>query len=138
MLRRNDGKGESNIIQNRFTTYLTVAVNRQKCAVRQRRREIHEHELPLNDFLPFAEDSIEDPEEQALNTYHQFELEDAASALAIKCLSDRERYVFFSQALQERPFKELAQEIGMGYKGVAAIYYRAAQKLRKEVIINEL
>ena len=30
-------------------------------------------------------------------------------------------------------FQELAQELNMGYKGVAAIYYRAVQKLRREI-----
>ncbi len=133
MLRRNDGKGESNIVQNRFTSYLTVAVNRHRTAVLQRRKDVNEHELPLDDFLPFVGESMADSEEQALNTYHQFELEDEALEKAIKCLSERERYVFFSQALQERTFKELARDLDMGYKGVAAIYYRAVQKLRREM-----
>ena len=133
MLRRNDGQGESNIVQNRFTSYLMIAVNRHRAAALQRRKDINVHELPLDDFLPFIEESMEDPQEQALNAYHQLELEDESLERAIKCLSERKKYVFFSQALQERTYKELAQDLNMGYKGVAAIYYRAVQKLRKEM-----
>ncbi|MGN1026977.1 MAG: RNA polymerase sigma factor [Faecousia sp.] len=133
MLFRNDGKGEANIVQNRFTAYLTLAVKRRRAAVLQHRKAVNEHELPLDDFLPFLEESSEDPEERVLGTYLQFDLKDGALERAIKCLNERERYVFFSQALQERTFQELAQELNMGYKGVAAIYYRAIQKLRREI-----
>lgn len=133
MLYRNDGQGDSNIVQNRFTAYLTVAINRRKAAILQHRTAVNEHELPLDDFLPFLQEATNDPEQKALDTCFRFDLENEALDRAIKCLNKRERYVFFSQALQERSFKELAEDLNMGYKGVAAIYYRAVQKLRNEM-----
>ncbi len=39
-------------------------------------------------------------------------------------------YVFLARVLEEKRFKEIAQELGMGEKGVAAIYYRTVKKLR--------
>ena len=52
---------------------------------------------------------------------------------ALGQISDRERYIFFARALERRSFQDLALELGLGYKGVAAIYYRALQKLKKEL-----
>ena len=54
-------------------------------------------------------------------------------AQALGQISDRERYIFFARALEKRNFDDLAAELGMGYKGVAAAYYRAVQKLKKEM-----
>ena len=54
-------------------------------------------------------------------------------AQALGQISDRERYIFFARALEKRSFDDLAAELGMGYKGVAAAYYRAVQKLKKEM-----
>ena len=54
-------------------------------------------------------------------------------AQALGQISDRERYIFFARALEKRSFDDLSSELGMGYKGVAAVYYRAIQKLKKEL-----
>lgn len=54
-------------------------------------------------------------------------------AQALGRISDRERYILLAHTLEERTFRELAVELGMGHKGVAAIYYRALQKLKKEM-----
>ena len=54
-------------------------------------------------------------------------------AQALGQISDRERYIFFARALEKRSFDDLAAELGIGYKGVAAVYYRAIQKLKKEL-----
>lgn len=54
-------------------------------------------------------------------------------AQALSQISDRERYIFFAHALEKSSFDDLAAELGMGYKGVAAVYYRAIQKLKKEL-----
>lgn len=133
MLQRNDGKGESNIVQNRFTAYLVVAVNRRKATILQNRRDLTDHELLIDDFQSFTEEVSEDLESEVLDTFHQFELENASLERALKQISSRERYVFFSTALKKRNFHELSKELGIGYKGVAAIYYRTIQKLRKEM-----
>ena len=38
--------------------------------------------------------------------------------------------MFLARVLEEKKFKEIAEELGMGEKGVAAIYYRTVKKLR--------
>lgn len=52
---------------------------------------------------------------------------------AIELLNDRERFVLFSRTLVERSFDEIAQDLNLSYKGVAAIYYRAIQKIKKNM-----
>lgn len=41
---RNNGKGEVNILQNRFTKYLMTAIRRKKADVLQKRHKINVHE----------------------------------------------------------------------------------------------
>lgn len=48
-------------------------------------------------------------------------------------LTERERYILLAHVLDERNFAALARELGLGYKGTAAIYYRAVQKVRKSM-----
>ncbi|MFQ8836553.1 MAG: sigma factor-like helix-turn-helix DNA-binding protein [Oscillospiraceae bacterium] len=48
-------------------------------------------------------------------------------------LQERDRMIFLSRALEERSFAELADEFHIGYKGVAAIYYRTIQRIKKEL-----
>lgn len=40
---------------------------------------------------------------------------------------------FFARVLDERSFESLAEEMGLGYKGVTAIYYRTIQKIKKKM-----
>ena len=48
-------------------------------------------------------------------------------------LPERERTILLSRAMENRSFAELADKYHMGYKGVAAIYYRTIQRIRKEL-----
>lgn len=52
---------------------------------------------------------------------------------ALQKLSERDRYVLFAKVVAGHSFDELAAELGIGYKGVAAVYYRAIRKLKKEL-----
>lgn len=45
----NDGKNEANMVQNRFTKYLVVAVHRKKSAVLHDRRRIRDSESSTDD-----------------------------------------------------------------------------------------
>ena len=49
---------------------------------------------------------------------------------AFQRIEPRDRYIFFAHVLDERTFTELAAKLGMGYKGVAAAYYRTIHKIR--------
>lgn len=60
-------------------------------------------------------------------------LDSIALAQALEQLSERDRRIFLAQAMGNHSFEELAAELGLGYKGVAAAYYRAIQKLKQEL-----
>ena len=61
------------------------------------------------------------------------QLEDSALIHALKEVNERERHIFLARVLDERSFESLAEETGLGYKGVAAIYYRTIQKIKKKM-----
>ena len=130
MLFRNDGKGESNAVQNRFTAYVVLAVQRRKSAVLRHRKEIAEFEYSV-DFdgdLVWMQ-SQQDTDFSALMM--QFEI--IAFEQALDRLSKRDRYILVTRLLHRRSFDEIAQELGLSYKGVTTVYYRAIKKIRKEL-----
>lgn len=129
MLFRNDGKGESNVVQNRFTAYVVRAVQRRKAAVLDHRNEISQFEFSadLQNDLAW----MQAPQSAFTELDMQFEI--AAFERALSKLGKRDRYIIVSRLLQDRDFDELAEELGLGYKGVTAVYYRAIQKIRKEL-----
>ena len=45
----------------------------------------------------------------------------------------RERYVFLARVLDKRPFDVIGVQLGLSYKGAAAVYYRAIRKLKKSI-----
>lgn len=137
MWQRNSGKSETEIIQNQFTAYLTTAVQRRRNDYLQqldRRRQI---ETLTEDFPFMPECSIE--QDMLLGLPALMQLEDSALFQALKELSERERYIFLARVLDGKDFETLAEEMELGYKGVSAVYYRTAQKIRRkmEVMKNE-
>ncbi len=123
---RNNGKGEANILQNRFTKYLMTAIRRKKADVLQKRHKTNVHEQLQDCWDYFPRASAESATDSAL-----FEYVDLSHAL--NKATKRDRYIFFAHVLEERGFSELAAELGMGYKGVAAAYYRTVQKIREDM-----
>ena len=61
------------------------------------------------------------------------QMENVALQCALEQISERERYVFMARVLDGISFEELGVELGLGYKGVAAVYYRAVSKIRKRM-----
>jgi len=121
MFKKNNGSNEHDILQNQFTSYLSLAVSnaridfiRAKIARLKREQATDQYEL--------------------LFTQEIFEielfLENEALSQAIKDIREKERYVFLARVLEDKKFKEIAGELGMSEKGVAAIYYRTVKKLR--------
>ena len=131
MRYRNNGQGEDNILQNQFTTYLMTAIRWQKIAYLKRRTRLGTHELPTDFDSAFAQ--MIEVQGKSTVSVEQSVLDSLMLAQALGQISDRERYIFFARALEKRSFDDLAAELGIGYKGVAAVYYRAIQKLKKEL-----
>ena len=127
----NDGKGEANIVQNRFTKYLVVSIHRKKSAVLRGRRKIRDGETFTDDWDALPGITVEEDYTQQVSSPLDFE--NAALSRALAQLKERDRYIFFARVLDEKGFDDLAIELGMGYKGVAAAYYRAIEKIKKEM-----
>ena len=60
-------------------------------------------------------------------------IESSALLYALKQLDERERYVFLARVLDKRPFDVIGVQLGLSYKGAAAVYYRAIRKLKKSI-----
>lgn len=60
---------------------------------------------------------------------HLADAQDLFAALQI--MKEKERYVLLARVIEEKGFDVIAAELGMSYKGAAAIYYRTLEKLRR-------
>lgn len=127
MHTRNDGKGESNILQNEFTAYLSVAVVRKKRDLLKKRDRLQRHELSTD----FKDGDLLDTFSTCMQDPLPLEFENQTLEAALNKLSPRDRYIFFTHILNERSFKSLCAELGMTYSGVAVAYHRVVHKLRK-------
>lgn len=130
MQYKNDGKSEEHYIQNRFTAYLQVSLRRKRIEVLAKRYDLIRHEAATETNEIFS--YVQQNEDQLI---HNMELQAKCQQIlqALQNMKARERYIFLARVIEERPFAELARELGLGYKGVAAIYYRTLQRLRKEM-----
>ena len=137
MWQKNNGKSETEIVQNRFTAYLATAVKRHRNDYLQQQDRHQQIESLTEDYPFLLEYSIE--QDMLLGLPVLMQLEDSALLCALKELSERERYIFLARALDGKGFEVLAEETGMGYKGVSAVYYRTVQKIKRkiEVMKNE-
>ena len=122
---RNNGKGEDNILQNKFTKYLIISIHRKKTAFMQQRDKIIVHEQLLDSW-----------ERASLNIHEDMSdrsdlLENMDFIQALESISERDRYIFFAHVLDDRRFAELGSELGLGYKGAAAAYYRTIKKIKE-------
>lgn len=127
MYIKNNGKGENNATQNRFTAYLLSAIVHRKtdylhAKQRQQMREI----LTDPDDLSTEEcPDISNPSDLLCC------IENAALEEVLNHISERDRYIFFSRALHGRSFHELALELDLGYQGVVAAYHRVCKKVKE-------
>lgn len=128
---RNNGHDNDEIIQNKFTAYLLSAVKR-------RRAKYIDDALRNQNLAELIERTVADEDnlfdvERVLDTPVYIRLQDEMLYQAIFELSERERYVFFNRVLEEKSLDELAADLGLSYKGVAAVYYRTVEKIRKKM-----
>lgn len=131
MWQRNNGKSETEILQNQFTAYLTTAVQRRRKDYLQQQDKHQQMERLAEDILLAPEYSMED--DMFLQLPILMQLEDSALLYALKELNERERYIFFERVLDGKSFEMLAEEMQLGYKGVAALYYRTIQKIKRKM-----
>lgn len=131
MWQRNNGKEEVEKLQNRFTAYLVTAVRRKRTAYMNQRNKLIQMEYAAeSDNWNYQAGVYHDMFEELPLLMH---LENDRLFYALKYLNERERYIFLERVLNEVSFEELAAELELSYKGVAAIYYRTVQKIKKQM-----
>ena len=129
MYTKNNGSGENNVIQNRFTAYLLTAIHRKKATYLGACSKRREMELPTDpDDIVSVLDSMVNSAGDAPSPFPLFEND--ALEEALQKLSQRDRYIFLAHALYQRAFGDLASELGLTYQGAATAYHRARQKIK--------
>ena len=122
MRYRNNGQIEEEL-QIRFTGYLIQAVKRTRRDYLNTLNQYSNSEI-LTDTTYTTGQTLEQEVTEHLPLWDV--IESNALFYALKRLNERERYVFLSHVLDNCPFD-------LTYKGAAAVYYRAVQKLRKSI-----
>lgn len=119
---KNDGSNAVNALQNQFTAYLTMAVRRARGQYVRRKIRQFQMEIAMEEIgylsIPVADGADKLAEIEAL-------------LMAMKAISERERYVLFARVLNGKDFSAIAVDLGMSYKGAASVYYRTIEKLRR-------
>lgn len=131
MRQKNNGKSETEVLQNLFTAYLTTAVKRRRNDYIQQATRLQQMEDVTDNFQYSPEYGTD--EDVFVGLPLTMQLEDSALIHALKELNERERHVFLARVLDERSFESLAEEMGLGYKGVTSIYYRTLRKIKKKM-----
>lgn len=128
---RNEGQDNDDVLQNKFTAYLLSAVKRRRAlyidnALRNQK---------LSEMIEAAvtDDTFDFDSELSLDAPLYMKIQNEKLYQALFKLSERERYVFFNRVLEEKSLDELAAELGLSYKGVAAVYYRTVERIRKKM-----
>ena len=129
--QRNEGHEQDDVLQNRFTAYLLSAVQRRKAQYIDTLMKVQQTSTLIEETVMDIEFDLEAEVSQEIPLYMR--LQNEKLFLSLSRLTERERYVFFTRALDERSLDELASELGLSYKGVAAIYYRTIQKIKKSM-----
>ena len=121
MFKKNNGSNEHDILQNQFTSYLSLAISNARIDFIRAKIARLKHEQVTDQYEILLTQEV--MEVEAI-------FENEALTQAIKDIKEKERHVFLARVLEDKKFKEIAEELGMGEKGVAAIYYRTVKKLR--------
>lgn len=129
MRYRNNGQIEEEL-QIRFTGYLIQAVKRTRHDYLNTLNQYSNSEI-LTDTTYTTGQTLEQEVTEHLPLWDV--IESNALFYALKRLNERERYVFLSHVLDNCPFDLIGVRLGLTYKGAAAVYYRAVQKLRKSI-----
>ena len=129
MWQRNNGQAREEL-QIKFTGYLIQAVRRTR---RDYLKALYAYsnQETLTDTIFVVSQTLEQEVMERLPLWEN--IESGALLYALKQLDERERYVFLAHVLDKRPFDVIGVQLGLSYKGAAAVYYRAIRKLKKSI-----
>ena len=129
MWQRNNGQAREEL-QIKFTGYLIQAVRRTR---RDYLKALYAYsnQETLTDTIFVVSQTLEQEVMERLPLWEN--IESGALLYALKQLDERERYVFLAHVLDKRPFDVIGVQLGLSYKGAAAVYYRSIRKLKKSI-----
>lgn len=120
MYHRNDGSIKDNAVQNQFTAYLKQAIHNKRIDYLYKQKPNLDS---LTDNIEYLADESEDP----IAMYAECDL----LKRALQGIKERERYILLARIIDDKSFDQIASEVGLGYKGTTAVYYRTLKKLYK-------
>lgn len=128
MIKRNDGISKDDICQNQFTAYVVLAVKRKRQSYIKKKQRDNEKETRTKKEAEKSEFRT-----AGYDMWSRMEPQNEKLIAAMQQLSFKERLVVVGYVLEEKTFKEIAQEIGLSEKGVTSAYYRSIEKLRAKI-----
>lgn len=130
MILFDNSNADSDQLFSRFNRYLYKALDHTMvnyCREQRRQREIY-------NALIQSSPNVEDTEDiYSQSPVLRDQLDDPVLESALKKLNSRYLYILNARIIEDRSFEDIGRELGLKYKGVAAIYYRALRKIREEL-----
>lgn len=122
-MSKNDNRTyDSNAVQNRFTAYLKNAVHNKRIDYLYKKANPSQFELPIEDLEQLPTDQLDFTSRIAEYDTLQW---------ALRLIKERERYILLARVIEGKDFQQIGTEVGLSYKGTAAVFYRTLAKLRK-------
>ena len=131
---------QEEISWRQFNKYVKTALIRKRKDYLQKKARIREHETPQDPetILLYKWDRRNDRDFEELfqddTDILTLDIENKRLQQALKQLNRREYYVVITYTLKRRTLMQLAEDLGIKYKSAAAVYYRAMDKLRREMV----
>ena len=131
---------QEEISWRQFNKYVKTALIRKRKDYLQKKARIMKHEMPQDPetILLYKWDRRNDRDFEALfqddTDILTLDIENKRLQQALKQLNRREYYVVITYTLKRRTLIQLAEDLGIKYKSAAAVYYRAMDKLRREMV----
>ena len=131
---------QEEISWRQFNKYVKTALIRKRKDYLQKKARIMEHETPQDPetILLYKCDRRNDRDFEELfqddTDILTLDIENKRLQQALNCLNQREYYVVITYTLKRRTLIQLAEDLGIKYKSAAAVYYRAMDKLRREMV----
>lgn len=122
MYKKNNGSTEQEMLQNQFSAYVKKAVHNRRIQFLTEKSRKFRFETPLFDLDYLLFDTTDIIQEI---TDHE------TVRQALRSIKENERRIVLERIIEEKSFGQLSDELGMSYKTVASLYYRAIKKLRR-------
>ena len=131
---------QEEISWRQFNKYVKTALIRKRKDYLQKKARIMKHETPQDPetIRLYKWDRRNDGDFEELFQEEAdilaVDIENKRLQQALNCLNQREYYVVITYTLKRRTLIQLAEDLGIKYKSAAAVYYRAMDKLRREMV----